>query len=237
MEDLSLEFTFKNEPVMALDNPAQRLEMKVPLTGLSSISLAQGIDLARAVWKAFNPTGDDIAPYITSVAESQRYRIKRTNDGIVERQTNNTKKGVFSVQVDIPTMGFLKGVQSDKINVKVTPPPGLYREPPNRLLATMNTSKVFAPQKSPLTKLIEIGLRALATPTAAARKFAGVAPSVAPSETPSGAPSETPSEPPSEPPSETPSPPASSPSAASENSLPQTSSEGRTKSEGTAEPA
>lgn len=221
MEDLSLEFTFKNEPVMALDNPAQRLEMKVPLTGLSSISLAQGIDLARAVWKAFNPTGDDIAPYITSVAESQRYRIKRTNDGIMERQTNNTKKGVFSVQVDIPTMGFLKGVQSDKTFVKVTPPPGLYREPPDRLLATMNTSKVFAPQKSPLTKLIEIGLRALATPTAAARKFAGVAPSGAPSETPSA----------------TPSPPASSPSAASENSLPQTSSEGRTKSEGTAEPA
>jgi len=211
MEILSVEFTHKNEPVMALDNPAQRLEMHVPLTGLASISLAQGIDLARAVWHAFNPTGDDIAPYITSVAECKRYRIKRINDGILELQTNRTMQGVFSVQVAIPSMEFLKGVQSDKNFVNVTPPVGLYQQPPDHLHATINTSKVLPPKKSPLTKLIEIGLRAIATPSAAARKLAGSSGDL--------------------------SQPAASPSAASENALPQTSSEDMTKREDTAEPA
>lgn len=201
MEALSLQFTFQNDPVMALDNPAQRLEMSVPLTGLSSISLSQGIDLARAVWIAFNPKGEDIAPYITSVSECKRYRVKRSNAGILEYATGRTMHGVFLVEVKLPTMDFLHGIQSDKNSVKVTPPMGLYKQPPDHLDATINTSKVIAPKKSPLAKLVEIVIRAVATPDKIASR------------------------------------PAANPSATSENSLPQKSSEGTTKREGTAEPA
>jgi len=199
MEVLSLQFVVNSEPVMAFDNPSQRLEMSVPLTGMTSISLAKGIDLARAVWNAFNPTGEDIAPYITSVSECKRYRIKRSNVGILEYATTRTMQGVFAVEAKLPTREFLNGVQSDNNVVKVTPPMGLYEVPPDHLNATINTSKVFAPKKSPLAKLVEIAIKAVASPTAR------------------------------------PSLPAANPSAASENSLPRTSSEGIVSSEGTAE--
>jgi hypothetical protein len=164
MEVLSLQFTFKNEPVMSVDNPAQRLEMVVPLTGVSSISLVQGIDLARVMWKSFNPDGDDIAPYITSASESERYRIKRSPLGIRAHASEKTKQGVFSLEAQIPSMDFLKGVQSGNNVVKVVPPVGLFKDPPAFLPAKINTSKVLVPKKSPLAKLIEFALKTVAAP-------------------------------------------------------------------------
>ena len=162
MEVLSLQFTFRNEPVMAVDNPAQRLEMTVPLTGLSSISLVQGIDLARAMWKSFNPNGDDIAPYITSASECQRFRIKHSALGIRAHHSEKSKQGVFSVEAQIPNKEFLKGVQSDNNVVKVVPPVGLFKDPPAFLFAKINTSKVFVPKKSPLAKLVEFAIKTVA---------------------------------------------------------------------------
>lgn len=149
---------------MSVDNPAQRLEMVVPLTGVSTISLVQGIDLARVMWKSFNPEGDDIAPYITSASESQRFRIKRSPIGIRAHDSQKSKQGVFSLEAQIPNMDFLKGVQSGNNVVKVVPPVGLFKDPPAFLPAKINTSKVLVPKKSPLAKLIEFALKTVATP-------------------------------------------------------------------------
>jgi hypothetical protein len=181
MEFLSLQFTFKNEPVMSVDNPAQRLEMVVPLTGVSTISLVQGIDLARVMWKSFSPEGDDIAPYITSASESQRFRIKRSPLGIRAHESQKSKQGVFALEAQIPSMDFLKGVQSGNNVVKVVPPVGLFKNPPAFLPAKINTSKVFVPKKSPLAKLIEFALKTVATPKLQEKPAPDVAPNDGPS--------------------------------------------------------
>jgi hypothetical protein len=165
MEALSVSFVLGDAPVMSLDNPTQRLEMTVPLTGLASISFKQGIDLARATWFAFNPQGSDIGPYITSASECTRYRVQRSDRGILERATLRRKQGVFSVEVTIPTYQFLEGIRSDTNSVVVKPPPDLYKNEHTTLLGHINTSKIVAPKKSLLAKLAEMAIRAAAGPT------------------------------------------------------------------------
>jgi len=165
MEALSVSFVLGDAPVMSLDNPTQRLEMTVPLTGLASISFKQGIDLARATWFAFNPQGSDIGPYITSASECMRYRVQRSDRGIQEQLTLRRKRGVFSVEVTIPTYQFLEGIRSDTNSVVVKPPPDLYKNEHTTLLGHINTSKIVAPKKSLLAKLAEMAIRAAAGPT------------------------------------------------------------------------
>jgi hypothetical protein len=165
MEALSVSFVLGDAPVMSLDNPTQRLEMTVPLTGLASISFKQGIELARATWSAFNPQGPDIGPYITSASECTRYRVQRSDRGILERATLRRKQGVFSVEVTIPTYQFLEGIRSDTNSVVVKPPPDLYKNEHTTLLGHINTSKIVAPKKSLLAKLAEMAIRAAAGPT------------------------------------------------------------------------
>jgi hypothetical protein len=162
MEDLAICFVLGETLVMSLDNPTKRLEMTVPLTGLTSISLKQGIELARATWFAFNPQGSDIGPFITSAAECTRYRIIRSDRGIREQATLRLKKGVFLVEVTIPTYQFLEGIRSDTNSVVVKPPFGLYKNEHTTLVGHINTSKVVPAKTSLLAKLAEMAIRAVA---------------------------------------------------------------------------
>jgi hypothetical protein len=172
MEELRLQFTRKDPktravvPVMSPDNEAERLHMTTSLRDLQSISIEQGIEIARAMWFAFNPKDAvDISPFITDATVCTRYAV---ND------PKNAKQGTFVVEARLPPDQSLENILSRPASVEFMAPLGLdvskSQNGPVNMTAVVNTAKPVSaePKKSVIGKVAEFVLRTLSATRAAA---------------------------------------------------------------------
>lgn len=171
MEELRLQFTRKDPktravvPVMSPDNEAERLHMRTSLRDLDSISIEQGIEIARAMWFAFNPKDAvDISPFITDATVCTRYSV---GDG------KNSQQGTFYVEARLPPDQSLENILSLPASVEFMAPLGLNvaksHNGPLNMTAVVNTAKpvVGEPKKSLIGKVAEMVLRTLTAKRAA----------------------------------------------------------------------
>jgi hypothetical protein len=172
MEELILRFS-KRDPksrvvksVMAPDNESEPLQMRTSLKDLASISIEQGIEIARSMWFAFNSEKNviDIAPCITDATVCTRYPANK----------KSKSEGTFSIEARLPFEYVLDGLKSNLISVEFMAPDGLHyhvkQSGPKSMTATINTAKPVAedgPKKSWLGKTFEMILGALTATRAA----------------------------------------------------------------------
>jgi hypothetical protein len=171
MEELRLQFTRKDPktravvPIMSPDNEAERLHMRTSLRDLDSISIEQGIEIARAMWFAFNPKDAvDISPFITDATVCTRYSVG---------DANNSQQGTFYVEARLPPDQSLENILSLPASVEFMAPLGLNvaksHNGPLNMTAVVNTAKpvVGEPKKSLIGKVAEMVLRTLTAKRAA----------------------------------------------------------------------
>lgn len=170
MEELRLQFTRKDPktravvPIMSPDNAAERLHMSTSLRDLQSISIEQGIEIARAMWFAFNPPDAvDISPFITDATVCTRYAVN----------AKNSKQGTFVVEARLPPDQSLENILSRPASVEFMAPLGLdvskSHDGPVNMTAVVNTAKpvTVEPKKSVVGRVAEFVLRALTATRAA----------------------------------------------------------------------
>ena len=164
MDELVLRFSRKDpktrmvKPVMSPDNESEPLEMRTSLKELASIKLEQAIDIARAMWFAFNPPGtDDISPFITEATVSTNYPINKNS---------KMQQGTFAVHALLPSTQPLDKINSSPVSVEFTAPIGLdynvKRAGPVTMRAVVNTAKPVVQEsvkQSWLGKAVELFLR------------------------------------------------------------------------------
>jgi hypothetical protein len=174
MEELVLQFSRKDPKsrvvslVMSPDNASERLQMRTSLKELASINIEQGIEIARAMWFAFNKKEEgviDIATFITDATVCTRYPMNK------QAKT----EGVFNIEARLPLDYELDDLKSELVSVEFTAPEGLdyFRKKtgPVTMSAVINTAKPVSSEvakKSWLVKTFELVLRALTSTRAAA---------------------------------------------------------------------
>jgi hypothetical protein len=173
MEELVLQFSRRDpksrvvSPIMSPDNASERLRMRTSLNELSSINIEQGIEVARAMWFAFNKKEEgvlDIASCITDALVCTRYPVNK------QAKT----EGTFNVEAQLPFDYPLDELRSELISVDFTAPEGLNyhskKRGPVTMTAVINTARPVSQEptkKSWLVKTFELFLRALTSTRAA----------------------------------------------------------------------
>ena len=179
MDELVLQFSRKDPKsrvvslVMSPDNASERLQMRTSLKELASINIEQGIEIARAMWFAFNRKKEDvldIASTITDATVCTRYPVNK------QAKT----EGVFNIEARLPLEYALDDLQSELVSVEFTAPAGLdyysKKTGPVTMSAVINTAKPVLPEvtkKSWLVKTFELVLRGLTATRAAASEKTG----------------------------------------------------------------
>ena len=178
MDELVLRFSRRDpktrviKPVMSPDNESEPLEMHTSLKELASIKLEQAIEIARAMWFAFNPRGtDDISPFITEATVSTSYPIN---------QQSKIKQGTFAIHARLPPTLPLDNINRGPVSVEFTAPLGLdynvKRTGPITMRAVVNTAKPVVregAQQSWLGKAVELFLRTATAARAATSEKKG----------------------------------------------------------------